>query len=269
MRRTPARASRSRPCSSTCSSVALPKTPKKRPDDISGFMLYSMARRYDEWAEDDDTKDSGSSLRGALKGWAKHGASRHKLWPDLEMPDATNEPATDWWLDAVKRPLGAYYRIAPENVRDMHVALSEVGAIYASAFTHDGWDMLLTTRARVRRRAAHDARRFPTARARTTKVTRSQSSATRIRFNREKPAGPRMGPRRLRRAPVRGLAAQRHGLLGRAVGVATIEHDAVSKRRRCAWNGARAATWPSCRVTRRWPIMRSRRSSSTWRTKAF
>jgi hypothetical protein len=117
-----------------------PKKPKKPSDDISGFMLYSMARRYDEWAEDDDTKDSGSSLRGALKGWAKHGASRHKLWPDLDMPDATNEPATDWWLDAVKRPLGAYYRIAPENVRDIHVALSEVGAVYASALTHEGWD---------------------------------------------------------------------------------------------------------------------------------
>jgi hypothetical protein len=52
-------------------------------------------------------------------------------------------PDEDWWLDAVKRPMGAYYRIVPDNVRDIHVALSEVGAVYASALTHRGWDELL------------------------------------------------------------------------------------------------------------------------------
>jgi hypothetical protein len=118
-------------------------TSAKRAENVSGFMLYSMARRYDEWAED-DSEDSGSSLRGALKGWAKHGASRELLWKELDMPPPSNDPGQDWWLDAVKRPMGAYYRIAPENVRDMHVALKEVGALYASAFTHDGWDTLLT-----------------------------------------------------------------------------------------------------------------------------
>jgi hypothetical protein len=117
----------------------------KGAEEISGFMLYSMARRYDEWAED-ETEDGGSSLRGALKGWAKHGASRARLWKRLDMPPASNDPGQDWWLDAVKRPLGAYYRIAPDSVRDMHVALEEVGAVYASAFTHDGWDTLLGSR---------------------------------------------------------------------------------------------------------------------------
>src|SRR3546814_20532226 len=81
-------------------------------------MLYSMARRYDEWAEDDDV-DSGSSLRGALKGWASHGASAERLWTKLDMPKATNKPDEDWWLDAGNRPLGAYYRIQPENMREM------------------------------------------------------------------------------------------------------------------------------------------------------
>jgi hypothetical protein len=119
------------------------RTPGKRAEDISGFMLYSMARRYDEWAEEDENEDSGSSLRGALKGWAKHGASREDLWDKLPMPPVPKNPANDWWLDGVKRPLGAYYRIAPENVRDIHVALSEVGAVYASALTHEGWDDVL------------------------------------------------------------------------------------------------------------------------------
>jgi N-acetylmuramidase-like protein/papain like protease len=122
----------------------------KKIEEISGFMLYSMARRYDEWAEKDETKDSGSSLRGALKGWAKHGASRNKLWNKFDMPKATNNPADDWWLDAVKRPLGAYYRIAPENVRDIHVALHEVGSVYASAMTHDGWDAVLRDKKKAR-----------------------------------------------------------------------------------------------------------------------
>ncbi|MGE3849902.1 MAG: N-acetylmuramidase domain-containing protein [Gammaproteobacteria bacterium] len=115
-------------------------------EEISGFMLYSMARRYDEWSED-ETEDSGSSLRGALKGWSRHGACSARLWKKLAMPAATNTPGDDWWLDAVRRPMGAYYRIAPENVRDIHVALSEVGVVYASAFTHAGWDALLDTRA--------------------------------------------------------------------------------------------------------------------------
>lgn len=111
-------------------------------EPISGYMLYSMARRYDEWAEDDDL-DSGSSLRGALKGWSGHGASTQRLWTKLDMPRATSTPGEDWWLDAVKRPMGAYYRISPENIRDMHIALAEVGALAASAFTHAHWDLLL------------------------------------------------------------------------------------------------------------------------------
>jgi len=115
----------------------------RRPvEAMSGHMLYSMARRYDEWAEEGDEADSGSSLRGALKGWARHGVSAERLWRTSHMPKA-NGHEDDWWLDAVKRPLGAYYRIDPKNIRDMHVALTEVGAVFASAYTHTGWDTLL------------------------------------------------------------------------------------------------------------------------------
>ncbi|GAB3381663.1 N-acetylmuramidase domain-containing protein [Lysobacter fragariae] len=112
-------------------------------ETISGFMIYNMARRYDEWPEESENDDSGSSLRGALKGWSRHGAAKDALWNEPKMPKATNEEDTDWWLDAIKRPMGAYYRIEPANIRDMHVAIAEVGAIYASAFTHTGWDKLL------------------------------------------------------------------------------------------------------------------------------
>lgn len=105
---------------------------------ISPFMLYSMARRYDEFPGSVD--DNGSSLRGALKGWFKHGACAQALFPGLEMPAAASETADDWWLDAVKRPLGAYYRIDTRSIVEMHAALNEVGILYASAGCHSGWD---------------------------------------------------------------------------------------------------------------------------------
>jgi len=107
---------------------------------ISGHMLYSMARRYDEWAGNDN-KDEGSSLRGALKGWSRHGASALKLWKGVNMPAAKNT-ADDWWLDSARRPLGAYYRMSIEVESDLHCALMDAGVLYASALTHAGWDAL-------------------------------------------------------------------------------------------------------------------------------
>lgn len=120
---------------------------------VSPHMLYSMARRYDEWAENDDgseDEDSGSSLRGALKGWLRHGASNARLWPGVAMPKPRARAEADWWTDAVKRPLGAYYRINPKSLRDMHVAIDQVGALYASALTHRGWQELFRPEPTVR-----------------------------------------------------------------------------------------------------------------------
>ena len=105
---------------------------------VSPYMLYSMARRYDEFPGSVD--DDGSSLRGALKGWFKHGVCSDSLFPSLEMPQASNIKKDDWWLDAVRRPLGAYYRIDPRSITDMHAALNEVGILYVSAGCHSGWD---------------------------------------------------------------------------------------------------------------------------------
>ncbi len=104
---------------------------------VSPWMLYSMARRYDEFPG--VATDAGSSLRGALKGWFKHGACSASLWKGLDMPRTRDTAGEDWWLDAVNRPLGAYYRVDTRSVTDMHVALNEVGTLYASALTHAGW----------------------------------------------------------------------------------------------------------------------------------
>jgi len=107
---------------------------------MSGHMLYDMARRYDEWAGNDQ-QDQGSSLRGALRGWFHHGASTQALWDAPSMPDASLD-AGDWWLDAVRRPLGSYFRLQTDMIPDIHSALAETGVLYASALTHGGWDAL-------------------------------------------------------------------------------------------------------------------------------
>ncbi len=119
---------------------------------ISPFMLYSMARRYDEFPG--SVADDGSSLRGALKGWFKHGACSQALFPGLDMPAASESLDRDWWLDAVRRPLGAYYRIDPRSITDMHAALNEVGILYVSCGCHSGWDEGVKTRPLKRRPAS-------------------------------------------------------------------------------------------------------------------
>ena len=105
---------------------------------VSPYMLYSMARRYDEFPG--SVADEGSSLRGALKGWFKHGACALDLFPALEMPPAADDIERDWWFDAVRRPLGAYYRITPSQITDMHAALNEAGILFVSCGCHAGWD---------------------------------------------------------------------------------------------------------------------------------
>ncbi len=109
---------------------------------VSPFMLYSMARRYDEFPG--ATEDTGSSLRGAMKGWYRHGVCAHPLWTTETMPPPATSAVKDWWQNAARRPLGAYYRVDARSVSDMHVALHDVGIIYASALCHSGWDVGLT-----------------------------------------------------------------------------------------------------------------------------
>jgi len=74
-----------------------------------------------------------------MKGWYKHGVCRLDLWRRPEMPRPAATPADDWWLDAARRPLGAYYRVDTRSVTDMHVALHDVGVLYASVVCHGGW----------------------------------------------------------------------------------------------------------------------------------
>lgn len=102
---------------------------------VSPCMFYTMAKRYDEWPGE---SYQGSSARGAMKGWYKHGVCRDEVWPCLGgVCDSkfTRERA----LDALECPLGAYFKVYKESLVDMHAALTEVGALFATARIHEGW----------------------------------------------------------------------------------------------------------------------------------
>jgi len=109
---------------------------------VSERMLYEMARRYDEW---EGESYQGTSLRGAMKGWHKHGvttagtdaAFNRDSWPYVvDKPGTLTEKRA---AEAQRRPLGAYYRIVDSDVSHMQAAIVEGDAVLASAWIHDGW----------------------------------------------------------------------------------------------------------------------------------
>lgn len=103
---------------------------------VSPCMLYAMARRYDEWPGENY---SGSSARGAMKGWHKHGVCGAPAWPYTK--ENLNGVLDDRRAqDAQLRPLGAYFRVNSKDIVAIHAAIAEVGIVYATADVHKGWD---------------------------------------------------------------------------------------------------------------------------------
>jgi hypothetical protein len=103
---------------------------------VSPRMLYEIARCYDEWPGENY---EGSSARGAIKGWARHGVCERDLWAD----DMHGRGHLDAAIGAaaLANPAGAYFRITHKEVRDVHAALAEVGIVYCTIMVHDGWDV--------------------------------------------------------------------------------------------------------------------------------
>jgi hypothetical protein len=110
---------------------------KEKSASVSPRMLYQLARQYDEWPGEDY---DGSSCRGAMKGWHRHGVCSELLWPYANKKGEFVAPKKGWELDAALRPLGAYYRVDMSSIADMQAAIHEVGAIYVAASVHAGWD---------------------------------------------------------------------------------------------------------------------------------
>jgi pimeloyl-ACP methyl ester carboxylesterase len=109
---------------------------KAAADEVSAWMLYAMAKRYDEWPGEEY---SGSSARGAMKGWHKHGVCASRLWKDATGAADLDEQRA---ADAITRPMGAYFRVNHRDLVAMHAAISEVGILYATARVHAGWQQV-------------------------------------------------------------------------------------------------------------------------------
>lgn len=109
---------------------------QNRPFGVSPRMLYELARRYDEWPGEDY---DGSSARGAMKAWLRHGVCTRSLWPDT-LHGAGNYGSESMLASALQHPGGAYFRVKHREVRDMHAAINETGILYVTLMVHDGWD---------------------------------------------------------------------------------------------------------------------------------
>jgi predicted chitinase len=110
------------------------------PDNVpvSPRMFYELARRYDEWPGENY---SGSSARGAMKGWHKHGVCSETLFPYKPAKKSDPQGLTDARTsDALRRPLGAYFRVNHKDIVAMHTALAEVGILYVTCTVHTGWN---------------------------------------------------------------------------------------------------------------------------------
>lgn len=104
---------------------------------VSPRMFYELARRYDEWPGEDY---SGSSARGAMKGWQKHGVCSGDDWHYESNDPAGYAGFTQARMDAARqRPLGSYFRVNHNDLISMHAAIAEVGVLYATATVHTGW----------------------------------------------------------------------------------------------------------------------------------
>lgn len=106
-------------------------------DSVSPRMLYTLARRYDEYAGENY---EGSSCRGAIKGWFNNGVCLEKDWPYKG-----NAPKYGFAKRALENTVGVYYRIDIKAISDLQAAIAQHRAIFVSSYTHDGWDEVPTT----------------------------------------------------------------------------------------------------------------------------
>lgn len=107
----------------------------------SSLMLYGNAQLHDEW---NGEGYSGSSLRGAIKGFHHNGVCSEATAERLRS-EASDKNERWWWhtntdilAEARNAVLGAYYRVRPQ-LTDMHCAITESRVLIVTARIHEGW----------------------------------------------------------------------------------------------------------------------------------
>ncbi|CAN5485068.1 hypothetical protein BH10PSE17_BH10PSE17_03570 [soil metagenome] len=111
----------------------------KQYESVSPRMLYTFARRYDEYDGEDY---EGSSCRGALRALHNNGVCLESDWP---YTSASSSGKYGYATRAARNTLGVYYRIETKAITDMQAAIHQFHAIYVSSYTHDGWDTIAST----------------------------------------------------------------------------------------------------------------------------
>ena len=112
-------------------------------DRVSPRMLYDLARRYDEWPGENY---SGSSARGAMKGWHKHGVCRDRMWPKARDKEARRADDDARTTDALRAPARrvlprepqGHRRDARRHRRGRHPVRHRRGAPGLARRRHDG-----------------------------------------------------------------------------------------------------------------------------------
>ncbi|WP_313623034.1 C1 family peptidase [Achromobacter sp.] len=119
-------------------------------ESVSPRMLYTLARRHDEY---EGENYDGSSCRGALKGWFNNGVCLESFWPYT--PQASNPAHYGFAENAAQQTLGVYYRVDTKSIVDMQAAIAQQGAVFVSAFTHNGWQSWETPERRSPHKVSH------------------------------------------------------------------------------------------------------------------
>ncbi len=104
---------------------------------VSRRMMYEVAQMYDH-----ESFESGSTLRGALKGWSRTGVALDEQWPyDARDEDGSRHGTLDLarQLDARHRPLLSYSKIDGADIATMQDALVAGYPLYVSSRIHVGW----------------------------------------------------------------------------------------------------------------------------------
>lgn len=109
---------------------------RRVPFDASPRFLYENAKRYDEWKGEEY---EGSSIRGAMKGFLKHGVCPWAAMPYKPGQAFTRIPPKAL-AAAGARPLGAYFRVSTSSINDLQSAIGEAGVVLVSAQVHRGWN---------------------------------------------------------------------------------------------------------------------------------
>jgi len=100
---------------------------------VSPFMLYDLARRYDEWGGE---QHDGSTLIAAMTALSRHGVSLDQEWPSS---NPSNELSPEAAQAALRnRPVA--YRHVEKNVDHLRAAVFEYHAVVVAAQIHQGWN---------------------------------------------------------------------------------------------------------------------------------